>query len=133
MNVHVYVLLIYIQQEATDNVITIDYTSYDVFLVLLGFLYSDVAEVSPEMAIDLYSLADIYALAGLAKRCIEIVRTKLTVKNAPNLLNIANHHGVEAMINLCKRFIIRNFEVVTKSEEFAVLGRDLILEILKSR
>lgn len=123
----------YIQQESTEHEIKIADTRHEVFVALMTFLYTDQVDVAPHTAIELYVLADLYTLDRLKVQCESIVHRKLCHANAPLLLSVADQHQAFALKAMCTRYIIRHFEVITKSDEFAVLNRDLILEILQSR
>mmetsp|Transcript_12295 Transcript_12295/g.23892 ORF Transcript_12295/g.23892 Transcript_12295/m.23892 type:complete len:561 (-) Transcript_12295:219-1901(-) len=120
-------------KESHEKEIHIGDTRHDVFLALLHFLYTDCVDVSAEIAIELYVLADLYALDRLKSNCETIVHQKLCQSNAPVLLSIADQHQAHDLKSLCTEYIVRHFEVISKMPEFAVLNRDLILEILQSR
>ncbi len=120
-------------KECSDGEVQITDSRYEVFMALLRFLYTDLVDVSPEVAVELYVLAEFYMLDRLKSLCEEIVRLKLCHSNAPLLLSVADEMQATSLKMRCTRYIIRHFEVITRSPEFTVLNRDLILEILQSR
>mmetsp|Transcript_10128 Transcript_10128/g.16584 ORF Transcript_10128/g.16584 Transcript_10128/m.16584 type:complete len:157 (+) Transcript_10128:1-471(+) len=120
-------------KESRENEIEILDTRHVVFLALMQFLYTDLVDVPADVAIELYVLADLYTLDRLKSHCESIVHKKLCHANAPLLLSVAEQHQSHPLKALCTRYIIRHFEVITKSPEFTILNRDLILEILHSR
>jgi len=120
-------------KESREPEITIRDTRAVVFLALMNFLYTDVVDVAPVVAIELFVLADLYALDRLKAECEAIVYKKLCHHNAPELLSVADQHSALSLKSLCTRYIIQHFEVITKSQQFTILNRELILEILQRR
>lgn len=98
-----------------------------------------------------------YGVERLKTTCEQILQKGLNVENAAGLLALAdenrwvgwclslhaarithpphiNHlHRAASLKETCTRFIIKHFDRATKSEGFASLSRDLILEVLQSR
>ncbi|GBG27678.1 RCC1 and BTB domain-containing protein 2 [Hondaea fermentalgiana] len=120
-------------KESHEKDIVISDTRHDVFLALLYFLYTDCVDVAAEVAIELYVLADLYALDRLKCECEAISCAKLCQSNAPELLRIADQHQAHELKQICINYIVRHFEVISKMQEFTVLERDLIFDILKAR
>jgi RCC1 and BTB domain-containing protein len=119
-------------KESRETEVKIMDTRALVFTALMQFLYTDVVDVSPDIAIELFVLADLYALDRLKAQCEAIVHRRLCHGNAPQLLSVADHHNCVQLKQLCLRYIIRHFDVISKSQEFAaVLNRELILEVLQ--
>ncbi|RQM20636.1 hypothetical protein B5M09_000397 [Aphanomyces astaci] len=106
-----------------------------VFLALLEYVYNDVvaADMTAEMAIELYACADMYGLDRLKGLCEVLVQKGLVVDNAGVLLQAADELHASRLREICMHFIIRHFDYVTKTEGFHMLSRDLILETLQNR
>lgn len=67
-------------KEERETEIPIEEVSYDVFLSMLEFTYTDRVEVSGDMTIDLLKAANRFGLEGLRTKCEEQfsqVRTKV--------------------------------------------------------
>ena len=61
-----------------------------VFLCVLSFLYTGKPrDITPEMAIEVMSLANLYNIEPLKKLCAEIVTRGLSVQNAAYILQVA--------------------------------------------
>lgn len=121
-------------KESRESEVTLPDISYPTFVNLMQFIYTDTVDVAPDEAIELYVAADLYTMSRLKTLCEAIVRKGITVDNAALLLLTADSlpHGC-TMLDLCLRFIVRHFDVVSKTEGFARLSRELILDILRSR
>ena len=103
-------------------------------MALVEYIYTDiVADISPDVAIELYIAADLYTLDRLKGLCEVVVQRGLTTDNAPDLLQASDARHAARMRELCIRFIVRHFDAVTKSAGFQTLSRELILEVLQAR
>jgi len=120
-------------KESREKEIKISDTRHDVFLALMYFIYTDKVDAEPQLAIELYVLADLYALDRLKSQCESIVNRKLCLTNAPLLLSVADQYQASVLKRACIKYICHHFERITKSKEFTILNRDLIIEILQSR
>lgn len=100
----------------------------------MGYLYTDsLEELSPYIAIELFTAADFYTLDRLKELCEYLIRDKIEVSNAPLLLKIADEMQVMHIRSICMEFVIGKFEVVSRSLNFGELPQEIILEILRSR
>lgn len=120
-------------REAHEQEVTLSHMRVPVFLALLEYIYVDSISVGPDMAIELFAAADLYTLDRLKGLCEIIVQKGITVENAAVLFQSADELHAFRLREVCLSFVIRHFDTVTKSEGFANLSRDLILEVLKSR
>lgn len=121
-------------KESREAEIVLHDISYNTFTNLMQFIYTDTVDVSADGAIELYVAADLYTMSRLKALCESIVQKGITVDNAAYLLTTADSlPHARTMQDLCLRYIVRHFDVVSKTEGFARLSRDLILEILRVR
>ncbi|EWM22873.1 BTB/Kelch-associated [Nannochloropsis gaditana] len=87
----------------------------------------------PETAIELFIAADMYGVERLKRACENVFQTGLNIENAATLLQTAENFNARALKDICLSFIVRHFDQATKTEAFAGLSRELILEVLQSR
>jgi RCC1 and BTB domain-containing protein len=90
-------------------------------------------QVTPDMAIELYMAVDLYNIDALKTICLNVVNRGLNVENVAALMQMAEDRRADSIKDLCTSYIVRHFDTVTKTEGFAMLSRELILEILQSR
>lgn len=121
-----------IESKAAE--IVIPNIRFPIFMALFEYIYTDViADITPEVAIELFIAADLYTLDRLKTLCEVVVQRGLNVDNAPTLLQAADGLHAGRMRELCIRFVVRHFDAVTKTSGFQMLSRDLILEVLQNR
>lgn len=120
-------------RESREHEIRLQHMRVPVFLALLEYIYVDSVDVGAEMALELYAAADLYTLDRLKDMCEVIVQKTIDVDNAAMLLQSADEFQTTRVREICLVFIVRNFDAVTKSDGFANLSRDLILDVLQSR
>ncbi|CAN0255328.1 unnamed protein product, partial [Discosporangium mesarthrocarpum] len=88
---------------------------------------------SLEDSIELFIAADLYTLDRLKGLCEVAVQKGITEENATALLQVSDELQAARIREICMRFIIRHFDVVSKSEGFKTLSRELIFDILSNR
>mmetsp|Transcript_18157 Transcript_18157/g.23892 ORF Transcript_18157/g.23892 Transcript_18157/m.23892 type:complete len:547 (+) Transcript_18157:211-1851(+) len=120
-------------RESRENEVIIPNIRYPIFLALLEYIYTDMTDITPENAIDLYNAADLYTLDRLKVLCEMSVQKGINFENAATLLQNADESHATRLREICMNFIIRHFDTVTKSEGFKSLSRELILETLANR
>lgn len=120
-------------RESREETIHLQQLRLPVFLALLEFMYADNVTGNPHIAIELYAAADLYTLDRLKKICEALVHRAINVDNAATFLQAADELNCDRLRHICVSFIVRHFDTVTKTQGFANLSRDLILEILQIR
>ncbi len=104
------------------------------FVQVLEFLYTDHVDVDADDAIKLFAAADMFTLARLKCMCESVVRSGLCVDTAASLLQAADAHAAAAPLrDICKAFVVQNFDVVSKTDAFPLLSKELIVEVLLAR
>lgn len=127
-------------REAADEVIEIQAVGHDAFLCVLSFLYTGKLPrefrqaLSPQLAVDLLGVANLYGIEPLKRLCADIITRNLHPENAAAVLEAAEAHGTPQLRAACTDFIIANFGAVVRSDAFRELiraeTRDLVLHIL---
>lgn len=123
-------------KESQQKNITINNVSYPVFVALLEYLYTDDIEINLDMAMDLFVAADQFGVERLKKLCEKKILVSINIENASTILQAANLHHATGLRQSCFDFILRNFDVVSKTAAFEEMGRstmELVFEILKRR
>tara|TARA_B100000780_G_scaffold245539_1_gene189640 strand:+ start:1224 stop:1523 length:300 start_codon:yes stop_codon:yes gene_type:complete len=99
----------------------------------MNYLYSDAVTTDPTIAIELYAAADMFVLDRLKSKCAEMVSQQLDTENSCTLLCIADNIHAEQIREVIMKFIVNNFDGVSKLESFQSLSKNLIIEILTCR
>lgn len=120
-------------RESREHEIVLEHTRLPVFIALLEYIYADTVAVSAEMAMELFAAADLYTLDRLKGLCEMIVQKSITYENAATLFQSADDLHATRLREICLGYLVRNFDMVSKTDEFTNLSRELILEVLKSR
>ena len=111
----------------------IDEVSKDTFLELLRYLYTDEFHGN---ALTVFELADRFGVERLKRICESEMFSLIDVDNAAAILYTANVHNSVELRNTAMKFVLDNFDVVSKTASFHNVARadvDLVLEILKLR
>jgi RCC1 and BTB domain-containing protein len=120
-------------RESVERTIPIMGISRPVFLMLLEFLYTDSVKIDVDKSIELYIAADIYRLERLRDMCCTVVRRNLTAENAGPLLQSADENHCQILRELCMSYIVKSFDIVSKTEGIKQVSHELLLEILAQR
>ncbi|GBG32762.1 Kelch domain-containing protein 3 [Hondaea fermentalgiana] len=123
-------------RESRQQEITILDVRYDTFYTLLRYLYTDRQDVPLEMAMDLFIAADRFGIERLKNICENGMLSSLDMENVSELFAAADLHHAAGLHSECLRFIVQNFDIVSKTRGFEEMGRsniDLIFTILKNR
>jgi RCC1 and BTB domain-containing protein len=120
-------------RESTERFIPIPNISKQVFLLLLEYLYTDSVKIDVEYAVELYIASDLYNLEQLRERCCMVVRRNLNFENAGPLLQMASDACCYELKQECMKYVVENFDVVSKSEGIKQVTHQILLEILSQR
>ncbi|GLE06225.1 hypothetical protein PINS_up015467 [Pythium insidiosum] len=120
-------------RESRESEIPLTHMRIPVFLALMEYIYVDSVDVGAEMALELFAAADLYTLDRLKGLCEIIVQKNITVDNAATLFQTADDLQATRLREICLSYLVRHFDAVTKTDGFAHLSRDLIIEVLQSR
>ena len=127
-------------REAADATIDINAVGHDAFLCVLSFLYTGKLPreirpcLSPQLAVDLLGVANLYGIDPLKRLCADIIARNLDCENAAAVLEAAEAHGVPQLRAACTDFIVANFAAVVRTDAFRELiraeTRDLVMSVL---
>ena len=119
--------------ESYVKEIVIEDIRIDVFKAMMEYFYTDRINVTPEIAVHLYVVADRYVVERLKELCAVFVQRSLSVENVCSLLTAADSQSAMSLRDLCLTFVARNFDAVSLTDSFASLSKKLILEVVKQR
>lgn len=108
--------------------------SYNVFLKVLEFLYTDsIRDVSLELGIHLLIASELFMLDRLKSLCEDLIRRDIHVDNVISILVASHRHNALALKDIALEFILRNLTHPSVQEGLGELRvePDLLLEIIK--
>ncbi|GBO08386.1 hypothetical protein AVEN_156053-1 [Araneus ventricosus] len=89
----------------------------------LLYLYSDqLEELEWDDALQLYKAADKYAVISLRDKCSAFLKSNLNLENACEALMLSDMHQDRDLKKLTQNFMLKNANVIFKSEEFKLLA-----------
>jgi len=125
-------------RESADDTIEIQGVSHSVFVAVLTFLYTGKTprRLSPQLAMDLLEVSNLYGIEPLKKICADQVARNLQVDNVASVLEAADSYGAAALRGACVDFIVLHLAEVVRTDAFKDLvrteTRDLVLCVLMS-
>jgi N-acetylneuraminic acid mutarotase len=122
--------------EAGQPVIYIEEVSYDIFLKVLEYLYTDKVEVQFEDAMDLFAAADLFDVPRLKAICEKTMLEKICIENAASVFHAADAHSAAVLREKSLHYIVQHFEPISKTLDFEEMARsnvELVVEILRNR
>jgi len=120
-------------RESHESTIEMPNVSYDVFMLVLEYLYTDSVKIEVDYAIEFYLLADLYQISRIKEMCILVIKRNLSSENAAKLLQASHDAHCQILKDICMEYIVVNFDFISKSEDIKVVSHGLLLEILAMR
>lgn len=94
--------------ESRTNLVQITNLNPSIFKVFLEYLYTEVLpKLSPELAVQLYEVADFYDVADLKKKCTICLESHLTPNNVDQLLRLAESHCDEVLQKSITTYMVK--------------------------
>lgn len=119
-------------RESREKEVPIEEWSHGAFLGLLEFLYTgSLAELSPEVAVELMGLADHSGVDGLKALCEAKLVHALDTGNVAALFSTAHRYGALELKKHCLAFILSNTKDVSKHLDALQSEPALLMEITK--
>jgi len=134
--------------EAHQSAIHIEEVSHPIFLAVLEYLYTDELNTknpaiengysavnSPSM-MDLFAAADLFGIPRLQAMCEKNILESMHAENASLIFHAADLYCAKSMRTKAMRYILENFESVSKTATFEEMARsnvELVFEILRMR
>jgi len=111
-------------KESKTQTVNIEKVSYENFLLVLQYLYTDECEIPLENAMEIFEIADRFGIERLRQMAEQTIMTSLKIDNAANILlvffynklikKIADTFHADPLRNEAMRFILKNFDEVSK-------------------
>ena len=122
-------------RESTQQKIVLHDQSYDVFMALLEYLYTDRVQAlqephAVEFALDLLSVADQFLVEPLKMLCENAIQKSICVDNVASMLATADARGAVGLRKKCFKYILRHFGKVIGTPAFSEISKPLLQEVL---
>ena len=122
--------------ESSQNEIRLEQVSYDIFLLLLEYLYTDTVRIPLDAAMDLFAAANQFSLPRLQAMCEKKMLESITIGSAATIFLAADLHSADNLRTKSLKYILAHFEQVSKTDAFEEMARgnvELVFEILRNR
>jgi RCC1 and BTB domain-containing protein len=96
--------------------IQIEDYSYDVYYAFLKYIYTECIDIENEKSMDSLILANNYK--DLKLKCIQLIKSSLTVENVCSLYCDSVDHQLEEMENIYFEFMKRRMKEISKTRGF---------------
>lgn len=123
-------------KESQSQEVEICNVSYSTFLSILKYLYTDTTDINLDTVMDLLQAADLFCIDRLKNICEQTILSSIDIENAAGLLQTSDQHGALELREAALRYIINEFDSVSKTAGFQAMARanvELLLEILSKR
>lgn len=123
-------------KEASESTIRIEEIRYEIFLMVLEYLYTDQLEISFADAMEIFEAADLFCIHRLKTMCEGRMLQAIAKENAAAIFLAADLHSASTLRAKTKKYILSHWDDVSKSASFEEMGRrniDLVFELLQSR
>jgi hypothetical protein len=122
--------------ESRAESIAIPDVKHSTFLLLLEYLYTDAVNITVETAMELFQVADRFAIDRLKELCEQKMLSTIEVDTAGHILLTADQHNAQNLREKCMTYVLRHFDRVSVTPAFEEMGRtnvDLVFEVLRRR
>ncbi|CAA6669036.1 unnamed protein product [Spirodela intermedia] len=119
----------YKEKDARD--IEIPNIRWDVFELMMRFIYTGSAEVTLEIAQDLLRAADQYLLEGLKRLCEYSIAQDVSLENVSSMYELSEAFHAMSLRHTCVLFILEQFEKLSPRPGCSHLIQRIIPEIRK--
>nr|XP_043609928.1 ARM REPEAT PROTEIN INTERACTING WITH ABF2-like [Erigeron canadensis] len=117
----------YKEKDAKD--ILIPNIKWDVFELMMRYIYTGSVEVNLEIAQDLLRAADQYLLEGLKRLCEYTIAQDILVDNVSLMYDLSEAFNAVALRNACILFVLENFDKLNTKEGYADLIKHILPEM----
>nr|KAF6421600.1 ankyrin repeat and BTB domain containing 1 [Rousettus aegyptiacus] len=104
--------------------VTLHGLSPDIFTHVLYYIYSDHTELSPEVAYDVLSMADIYLLPGLKRLCGRSLAQLLDEDSVVGVWRVAKLFRLARLEDQCTEYMAKVIEKLVEREDFEEAVRE---------
>eukprot|EP00698_Gefionella_okellyi_P005246 TRINITY_DN14785_c0_g1_i1.p1 TRINITY_DN14785_c0_g1~~TRINITY_DN14785_c0_g1_i1.p1 ORF type:complete len:189 (+),score=23.07 TRINITY_DN14785_c0_g1_i1:42-569(+) len=122
---------LFVEQSGTE--IKIEGVRGQIFNAILQYLYTARLDLDPQLALELVVSADRFRLNDMKSHCFGKIEQTFDETNVCEIMALADQHSADSLKAACLRYIIDHYTVVTRTDGFRRLNKDLILEVVRSR
>ncbi|XP_077987707.1 kelch-like protein 21 [Glandiceps talaboti] len=119
-------------KERNANRVQIKDVQVDVMNVIIQFIYTGKITISPQNVQAVFEGASLLQVHTVQDVCAGYFERLLSPSNCLGILDYADTHGCKELQQKAWKVILNNFNEVCKSEEFLLLPKDQLIEILAS-
>ncbi|XP_068472914.1 ARM REPEAT PROTEIN INTERACTING WITH ABF2-like isoform X1 [Phaseolus vulgaris] len=117
----------YREREAKN--VVIPNIKWDVFELMMRFIYTGTVDVSLDMAQDLLRAADQYLLDGLKRICEYAIIQEISVENVVILYKVAEDFNATSLRHACILFMLEKFDVLRSEPWYCSLVHHILPNI----
>ncbi|KAK7242996.1 hypothetical protein RIF29_37778 [Crotalaria pallida] len=114
----------YREREGKD--IEIPNIKWDVFELMMRYLYTGTLDVNLDIAHDLFRAADQYLLEGLKRLCEYAISQDISVEKFPHMYQLSEAFHATSLRHACILFMLEHFEKLIAKPWFCSLLRCLV-------
>ncbi|KAK7336752.1 hypothetical protein VNO77_17298 [Canavalia gladiata] len=119
----------YREREAKH--IEIPNIKWDVFELMMRFIYTGTVDVSLEIAEDLLKAADQYLLDGLKRICEYVISQDISVENVSSMYEMSEAFNATSLKHACILFMLEQFDKLSAKPWYCRLVRCIVPDIRK--
>ncbi|XP_062108399.1 ARM REPEAT PROTEIN INTERACTING WITH ABF2-like [Humulus lupulus] len=117
----------YREKDARD--IEIPNIRWEVFELMMRFVYTGSIEITVDIAQDLLRAADQYLLEGLKRLCEYTIAQDISLENVSNMYELSEAFNAASLRHTCILFILQQFEKLSARPGHAILIQRILPEI----
>ncbi|XP_058769649.1 ARM REPEAT PROTEIN INTERACTING WITH ABF2-like isoform X2 [Vicia villosa] len=117
----------YREKDARD--IEIPNIRWEVFELMMRFIYTGSVDVTPDIAQDLLRAADQYLLEGLKRLCEYTIAQDILLENVSNMYELSEAFNAISLRHACILFILKHFDKLSARPGHSLLIQRTIPEI----
>ncbi|KAK9945302.1 hypothetical protein M0R45_010824 [Rubus argutus] len=119
----------YRERDAKD--VEIPNIRWDVFKLMMRFIYTGSVDVDLDIAHDLLKAADQYLLEGLKRQCEHAIAQDICVENVSLMFELSEAYNAMSLMQACILFVLEQFDKLNKKPWYTPLMKRIIPEIHK--
>ncbi|KAL6188746.1 hypothetical protein ACLB2K_040137 [Fragaria x ananassa] len=117
----------YREKDARD--IEIPNIRWDVFELMMRFIYTGSVDITLDIAQDLLRAADQYLLEGLKRLCEYSIAQDISLENVSNMYELSEAFHAMSLRQTCILFVLEQFEKLSARPGHSKLIKDMLKEI----
>lgn len=112
--------------------IILDGVKPEIMKIIIDWAYTRKAQVTVDNVQELLPTADRFCAHAIVKNCVELLQVELCPENCLGIRQFAEHYFQHGLFEAAESFTLRNFEEITRSNEFLEIEPQVLYEFLAS-